>query len=1285
MKTSRKRFFTSLSIVTLLAPVLLSSVEVFAEDYSMNGTNEILTEMTNQPKDAFTQLGPDLEATLKTAPEQEVLAPIQQDEKTAPLDTSNEGTVIESTEIQESITDESTREPQDSTTEITMDSTSNPGSEGTQDTTTDMTTNDSSTENSQSSTNDSTDATSDGATEDQPENDWTGGIGLDDLEIDEIKEATITLTAVDFIKNENNSNFVKTTEDGLLSVKLNTNYHLSSYLGYDREEDALYASVDAFIDLADPTSGRLYSFSSNPGHIYVWDLGNEDSQTFYFKDKKGKVTEYTLTIKIEEEPVISTQDFEMSEKSSGKVVSTPDKLLEITPNYEKFNWQINTTDDQWKILNYNPENYQISKAYEKRTYNIVLYSEKLQKVNIYKFKVDRMISGSDLVDHTIDLKLSKNNQYRFANEFYQTYDDLIPGLSISAYFEYGRYVIETRLETSNGNSYYEGLYYSNDEKDRSYTSYLEFHWWEERYDENGDWQYDDKQARIQLNIQLDNTTAVDEDQELQFHYEVDYNDLVIDSKDGTPKEVLLNYASPSNYTETFGIAYLNTNDFDEGKDTNYQGEYVEFYKGDSYVNVLDESSPGIVQASSYHGNSITFTILNAPETSVEDVAVNVGIHNDWENEVMVSPESDNNLKISAYRDYDNTYSLSYDYDYNGIHYYEVVEDWDYSVPGDIGTVNKTIYKRRSHSGKIIAIYNIQFNLEKIEYELQEPLYLSIPKKLGFNRVYAETPDGQVVIVGEYFLGKYADGSKASMFSAHARATEKGVQNQIALNFDGYYFDSERSPQPETDPFLYTVSPKGEFKKYPVIITPDADALEPTVREYYTFDIQATAQELSNVDEDGRIGKVFELEYSEYESIFAHVFIDKETGEPVLLASGFLPELEKINTHQYTTKDHQFIYNLTITDWEVQDILPKKLSLSDSKVTISAGETATISATITPEDATNKSVTWTSSDETVATVVNGVIIGVKEGKATITAETVNGLKKSVKVTVKKAPEKPIIKEELKDESGSGISVSAPEGVLPKGAELKVEPIQTKNEVHQKLDELTEGKFALFDIKLHNSEFGQNVQPNGTVTVRVPIPSGFDPAKIRMYRFDERTGKRTALNGWVDGAYYVFETDQFSYYALVEEEPSVSKEALSELIEKGQDLNGTHYTTESWNLFMEKLRVAKTVLGNDAASDYDVKRAIDELTAGMEALVKHSDSNHTIDDTNNNAGTNNPTNNNQQKPSEHDKATDKKEATTPKGKDNDLPQLGESTSYTLLILGLSLVSLTALIFFKRRKLS
>ena len=52
-------------------------------------------------------------------------------------------------------------------------------------------------------------------------------------------------------------------------------------------------------------------------------------------------------------------------------------------------------------------------------------------------------------------------------------------------------------------------------------------------------------------------------------------------------------------------------------------------------------------------------------------------------------------------------------------------------------------------------------------------------------------------------------------------------------------------------------------------------------------------------------------------------------------------------------------------------------------------TETLTATVEPDDAANKEVTWSSSDDTVATVEEGVVTAVGKGTAVITVTTVEG--------------------------------------------------------------------------------------------------------------------------------------------------------------------------------------------------------------------------------------------------------------------------------------------------------
>lgn len=66
-----------------------------------------------------------------------------------------------------------------------------------------------------------------------------------------------------------------------------------------------------------------------------------------------------------------------------------------------------------------------------------------------------------------------------------------------------------------------------------------------------------------------------------------------------------------------------------------------------------------------------------------------------------------------------------------------------------------------------------------------------------------------------------------------------------------------------------------------------------------------------------------------------------------------------------------------------------IALSSSEVSLAEKATTTISATITPENATDKTVIWSSNNEKVATVTNGVITGISEGTAVIIAKTNDG--------------------------------------------------------------------------------------------------------------------------------------------------------------------------------------------------------------------------------------------------------------------------------------------------------
>ena len=92
--------------------------------------------------------------------------------------------------------------------------------------------------------------------------------------------------------------------------------------------------------------------------------------------------------------------------------------------------------------------------------------------------------------------------------------------------------------------------------------------------------------------------------------------------------------------------------------------------------------------------------------------------------------------------------------------------------------------------------------------------------------------------------------------------------------------------------------------------------------------------------------------------------------------------KKLGTATITAKagDKTVTCSITVVPTEVSSI-----TLDNSSASLKVGETVTLSATVNPSDATDKTVTWTTSDATVATVSNGVVTAKNLGTATITAK------------------------------------------------------------------------------------------------------------------------------------------------------------------------------------------------------------------------------------------------------------------------------------------------------------
>ena len=92
--------------------------------------------------------------------------------------------------------------------------------------------------------------------------------------------------------------------------------------------------------------------------------------------------------------------------------------------------------------------------------------------------------------------------------------------------------------------------------------------------------------------------------------------------------------------------------------------------------------------------------------------------------------------------------------------------------------------------------------------------------------------------------------------------------------------------------------------------------------------------------------------------------------------------------------------VTVTLAEVK---VEKITLSEESITMAVGDEYQLTAEVVPSTATNKEVTWSSSNDYVATVVDGKVKAIKKGTATITVVTKDGGKTArCSVTVSSDP-------------------------------------------------------------------------------------------------------------------------------------------------------------------------------------------------------------------------------------------------------------------------------------------
>ncbi len=159
---------------------------------------------------------------------------------------------------------------------------------------------------------------------------------------------------------------------------------------------------------------------------------------------------------------------------------------------------------------------------------------------------------------------------------------------------------------------------------------------------------------------------------------------------------------------------------------------------------------------------------------------------------------------------------------------------------------------------------------------------------------------------------------------------------------------------------------------PKTISVTGVAIEPStleIKEGATFQLKAT---VSPADASQAV---------DWASPSPHIATVDQNG----LLTAVAPGTVRIVVRSKAFTDKQGFCDVTVT----QDNTLTGISLDADEITIAAGDSRNLTVIFYPEYASNKNVTWKSSDASVVTVSDGKVFGLKEGIATVTATSEEG--------------------------------------------------------------------------------------------------------------------------------------------------------------------------------------------------------------------------------------------------------------------------------------------------------
>ena len=390
---------------------------------------------------------------------------------------------------------------------------------------------------------------------------------------------------------------------------------------------------------------------------------------------------------------------------------------------------------------------------------------------------------------------------------------------------------------------------------------------------------------------------------------------------------------------------------------------------------IDGSLPDIASSSETHsGYSVMNTDMDYGVMTMSD-----------ENEVMNYGISPTNYDTATTSTYTKTYLYN-----KGDECTSITGGWKLESELGVGTIQKKsdhIYMHIPKSNKPTIATNVEYlsmtNIKGINFTNYSKLYMTYAFT-GYNNQIYEFPSGSrgyhpiEVLMLEDPQYDYMSGLHDVIANIYTTNAETQVDKKI--------FDYETSAAFRGGDIMYYNGIKVSLTDYDIYDYPSIECdLTLKIYEIWVEDgstpsitsITLNASNITLTEGDTRQLTATTTPYG------ADVSWSSSNSSIARVSNGLVTAVSK-GTATITATSGSVTATCTVTVTSAS-IDVTNITLNTTSLTLTVGETSQLLATVTPSNATNKSVTWLSGNTSIATVSNGKVTAISEGITTITAQ------------------------------------------------------------------------------------------------------------------------------------------------------------------------------------------------------------------------------------------------------------------------------------------------------------